>query len=106
MAKQKKKKNGFTRFTQKMSRKLAVLFVMILVAFAFLGIRLFIINRNDGDKSKKRVLSQQAYDSITIPATKPRPPNVKAGIAIIPQSSAKPILSMFNIMYLLFHKLP
>ena len=51
-----------------MSLKLAVLFVMILVAFAFLGIRLFIINRNDGDKYKKRVLSQQAYDSITIPA--------------------------------------
>ncbi|MCR5687495.1 MAG: penicillin-binding protein 2 [Lachnospiraceae bacterium] len=41
---------------------------MILVAFAFLGIRLFIINRDNGDKYKKRVLSQQAYDSVTIPA--------------------------------------
>ncbi len=41
---------------------------MILVAFAFLGIRLFIINRDNGDKYKKKVLSQQAYDSITIPA--------------------------------------
>ena len=51
-----------------MSIKLAVLFVMILVAFGFLGIRLFIINRNDGEKYKKRVLSQQAYDSVTIPA--------------------------------------
>ena len=51
-----------------MSIKLAVLFVMILVAFAFLGIRLYIINRDNGDKYKKRVLSQQAYDSITIPA--------------------------------------
>ena len=51
-----------------MSIKLAVLFVMILVAFAFLGIRLFIINRDNGDKYKKRVLSQQAYDSVTIPA--------------------------------------
>ncbi len=51
-----------------MSVKLAVLFVMILVAFAFLGIRLFIINRDNGDKYKKRVLSQQAYDSVTIPA--------------------------------------
>ncbi len=51
-----------------MSKKLAVLFVMILVAFAFLGIRLFIINRDNGDKYKKRVLSQQAYDSVTIPA--------------------------------------
>ncbi len=51
-----------------MSIKLAVLFAMILVAFAFLGIRLFIINRDNGDKYKKRVLSQQAYDSVTIPA--------------------------------------
>ena len=51
-----------------MSIKLAVLFIMILVAFAFLGIRLFIINRDNGDKYKKRVLSQQAYDSVTIPA--------------------------------------
>ncbi len=51
-----------------MSIKLAVLFVMILVAFAFLGMRLFIINRDNGDKYKKRVLSQQSYDSITIPA--------------------------------------
>ncbi len=51
-----------------MSIKLAVLFAMILVAFAFLGIRLFVINRDNGDKYKKRVLSQQAYDSVTIPA--------------------------------------
>ena len=51
-----------------MSRKLAVLFVMILVAFAFLGFRLFAINRDNSDKYKKRVLSQQAYDSVTIPA--------------------------------------
>ena len=51
-----------------MSKNLAVLFVLLLVAFAFLGIRLFIINRDNGDKYKKRVLSQQAYDSVTIPA--------------------------------------
>lgn len=51
-----------------MSRKLAVLFVMILVAFAFLGFRLFAISRDNSDKYKKRVLSQQAYDSVTIPA--------------------------------------
>ncbi len=68
LAKRDQQQNGSNRFTQKMSIKLAVLFVMILVAFAFLSIRLFIINRDNGDKYKKRVLSQQAYDSITIPA--------------------------------------
>ncbi|MBO4267570.1 MAG: penicillin-binding protein 2 [Lachnospiraceae bacterium] len=51
-----------------MQIKLAVLFIMILVAFAFLGVRLCIINRTEGEKYKKRVLSQQAYDSVTIPA--------------------------------------
>ena len=66
MAKREEKRNsGSKKFTQKMSIKLAVLFVIILVAFAFLSIRLFIINRDNGDKYKKRVLSQQAYDSVT-----------------------------------------
>ena len=51
-----------------MSLKLAVLYIMILVAFGFLGVRLFVINRDNGDRYKKKVLSQQAYDSITIPA--------------------------------------
>ncbi len=68
MAKRNQQQNGSNRFTQKMSIKLAVLFVMILVAFAFLSIRLFVINRDNGDRYKKRVLSQQAYDSVTIPA--------------------------------------
>ena len=56
------------KFTQKMSKKLAVLFIAILVAFGFLSIRLFIINRDNGDVYKKKVLSQQAYDSTTITA--------------------------------------
>ncbi|MBR4574519.1 MAG: hypothetical protein IKO16_06385 [Lachnospiraceae bacterium] len=69
MAKREEKRGyGSKRFTQRMSIKLAVLFVMILVAFAFLSVRLFVINRDNGDKYKKRVLSQQAYDSVTIPA--------------------------------------
>lgn len=68
LAKLKRQQSGSGRFTQKMSIKLAVLFIMILVAFAFLGIRLCIINRTEGEKYKKRVLSQQAYDSVTIPA--------------------------------------
>ena len=56
------------KFTQEMSKKLAVLFIAILVAFGFLSVRLFIINRDNGDRYKKKVLSQQAYDSTTIPA--------------------------------------
>lgn len=67
MAKRNQQENT-NRFTQRMQRKLAVLFIIILVAFAILSARLFMINRDNGDKYKKKVLSQQAYDSITIPA--------------------------------------
>ena len=62
------RRNRNSEFTQEMSKKLAVLFIAILVAFGFLSIRLFVINRDNGDKYKKKVLSQQAYDSVTIPA--------------------------------------
>ena len=49
-------------------KKLAVFFIIILVAFAFLSIRLYIINRDNGERYKKQVLSQQSYDSIVLPA--------------------------------------
>lgn len=60
--------NNIMRFTSRMQRKLAVLFVIILVAFGILSARLIMINRDNGDRYKKKVLSQQSYDSITIPA--------------------------------------
>ena len=56
-----------SRFTIRMQKKLLVLFVLILLAFAGLSVRLFLINRDNGEKYKKQVLSQQEYDSVTIP---------------------------------------
>ncbi len=56
------------KFSMKMQRKLAVLFGLILVAFISLSIRLFAINRDNGEKYKKQVLSQQEYDSVTLVA--------------------------------------
>lgn len=55
------------KFTVKMQKKLVVLFVFVLLAFAGLSIRLVWITREDGEKYKKQVLSQQKYDSITLP---------------------------------------
>ncbi|MCM1039271.1 MAG: penicillin-binding transpeptidase domain-containing protein [Ruminococcus sp.] len=55
------------RFTLKMQRKLLVLFVCILMAFIGLSARLILINRDKGNDYKKQVLSQQEYDSVTIP---------------------------------------
>ena len=56
------------KFSLKMQKKLAVLFILILVAFLSLSIRLYAINRDNGDKYKKQVLSQQEYDSVTLVA--------------------------------------
>lgn len=59
--------NTINRFTIKMQKKLLILFMLILVAFAGLSVQLFLINRDNGEDYKKQVLSQQEYDSTTIP---------------------------------------
>ena len=50
-----------------MQRKLAVFFVLVLLAFIVLGVRLFLINRDNGQAYRMQVLSQQAYENQTIP---------------------------------------
>lgn len=55
------------RFTVRMQKKLVVLFMIILLAFVGLTYRLFVITRDNGEQYKKQVLSQQKYDSTTIP---------------------------------------
>lgn len=55
------------KFTIKMQKKLLVLFILILLAFAGLSAQLFLITRDNGEEYKKQVLSQQEYDSTTIP---------------------------------------
>lgn len=55
------------RFTIKMQKKLLVLFILVLIAFIGLSARLILINRDKGTDYKKQVLSQQEYDSVTIP---------------------------------------
>ena len=56
-------KRGPRRFNHKMQAKLVVLFIAVLLAFAVLILRLFMINRNNGNEYKKQVLSQRSYDS-------------------------------------------
>ncbi len=55
------------KFTIRMQKKMVVLFCLILIAFIGLGARLMWIGRENGDKYEKQVLSQQKYDSITLP---------------------------------------
>ncbi len=50
-----------------MQEKLVVLFMAVLLAFALLLFRLYQINRDNGERYKKQVLSQQSYDSRELP---------------------------------------
>lgn len=61
------RRRAYNKFTIRMQKKLVVLFMLVLLAFAGLFYRLFIITRDNGEQYKKQVLSQQKYDSSTIP---------------------------------------
>ena len=61
----KEKRNN--RFTTRMQKKLVVLYLCVLLAFAGLSARLFLINRDNGEQYEKQVLSQQHYSSRTLP---------------------------------------
>lgn len=61
------KKKRSNKFTIKMRKKLVVTFMMILLAFVGLSYRLYAITRDDGERYKKQILSQQRYDGTTIP---------------------------------------
>ena len=50
-----------------MKKKLVVLFVIVLLLFVSLIYRLYTITRDNGEQYKKQVLSQQKYDSVTMP---------------------------------------
>ena len=56
------------KFTEKMQKKLAVSFLVVLLAFMGLSTRLYAVNRDNGEQYKKQVLSQQSYDSVVLPA--------------------------------------
>ena len=55
------------KFTQKMQKKLVVLFILILLAFAGLSIVLISLVKNNKVDYQKQILSQQQYDSTVIP---------------------------------------
>ena len=63
----KEKKPRVKKFTFSMQKKLAVLFVIILLAFAGLCVRLIWLTQEKGTQYTKQILSQQKYDSITLP---------------------------------------
>lgn len=63
----KKIKPTERKFTLRMQKKLVVLFFLVLFAFIGLSIKLFYIGKDNGKEYEKQVLSQQQYDSTTLP---------------------------------------
>lgn len=55
------------KFPIRMQKKLIVLFCLILLAFVGLSVRLIWINSKKGEQYSKQILSQQKYDSVTLP---------------------------------------
>lgn len=55
------------KFSIKMQKKLVVLFVLVLLAFAGLSVKLVWLAREKENQYQKQVLSQQQYSSTTIP---------------------------------------
>lgn len=55
------------KFTHKMQAKLLLVFCVIVLAMVGLIVRLVYLNRTDGERYAKRVLSQQTYTSTVIP---------------------------------------
>ncbi len=60
-------RSGNRPFNKKMQEKLVVLFLLVLLAFVGLSIKLVTITRDNGERYKKQVLSQQQYESTIIP---------------------------------------
>lgn len=63
----KNKQNAKARFNMNMQKKLVVLFMLILLAFLGLAGRLVYITESKGEEYTKNVLSQQKYQSTTLP---------------------------------------
>lgn len=63
----KKIKPTERKFKLWMQKKLVILFFLVLLAFVGLSVKLFYIGKNNGREYEKQVLSQQQYDSITLP---------------------------------------
>lgn len=50
-----------------MQKKLVVLYIIVLLAFVGLGVRIIYINKDNGDSYKRQVYSQQKYESSALP---------------------------------------
>lgn len=66
-ADRKKRRRHRASLNKVKSMKLAVMMLIILLAFAGLGGRLYVLARDNQNTYQKKILSQQRYDSKTLP---------------------------------------
>ena len=66
-SKRSRKIKRMKKFTPKMQAKLLLVFCVFTIALIGLIAKLVLVNRSDGDKYAKRVLSQQTYTSRVVP---------------------------------------
>ena len=73
-------RKGPKRFTISMQKRLVVLFLLVLVSFGMLAIRLILIQRDNGRSYTMQVLSQQAYDNKSLPYKRGRITDAKGTV--------------------------
>ena len=71
----KEKRNN--RFTTKMQKKLVVLYLCVLLAFAGLSARLFLINRDNGEQYEKQVFPSSSIPAAPFPISGERSPTAR-----------------------------
>lgn len=67
MTRRRTKEQKIRKFSSKMQASLLLVFCVIIMLFILLMGRLFYINKTDGERYAKKVLSQQAYSHSVIP---------------------------------------
>lgn len=60
-------KYGKNKFSYAMQKKLVLLVIIVILALLGLGVRIYMLMRDNGDRYKKQILSQQEYKSNVIP---------------------------------------
>ena len=67
MKKTKQKQKQNMNDAMSYHRKIGVLMLVVLLLFVLLSVRLIYINTEEGEEYERQILSQQRYDSVTIP---------------------------------------
>lgn len=92
------KNKKLKRFTHKMQAKLLLVFCVIIMAMVGLIVRLVFLNRTDGERYAKKVLSQQTYTSTVIPYQRGSILDRKGTVLATSEKVYNVILDVYNML--------